>query len=210
MDIIKNFILKIKTRILYRFFDQTGKFTSGLIRVYKNEFKHLRFKNLSILEIGVDNGGSLLFWSDYFKHPGTKITGIDIALPAIRFPRRVTVKKCDQNDSKALTDIAREFGPFDIILDDGSHFTRETKNCFEQLFKHVKPEGLYIIEDWSIGYIGKKQFKGMVELVSDIVNHAPELGIDRFKVIWNIGATAIFRKKGTKEQKVPEFIKKMK
>jgi hypothetical protein len=208
MQFIKNTIALIKTKILYRYFDQTGKYASGLIGVYKKEFRRFKYKKNSILEIGIDNGGSLLFWSKYFKHPGSRITGIDIDLPAIKFPHRVTTRICDQNDSESLRRIAEELGPFDIIIDDGSHFTRETKNCFNTLFSHLTPEGLYVIEDWSIGYMGGK-FSGMVEVVTDIINKAPSLGIVSFKVILNEGATAIFQKKGLKEKHVPDFIKEM-
>ncbi|HPI90088.1 MAG TPA: class I SAM-dependent methyltransferase [Spirochaetota bacterium] len=206
---IKNTIARIKTKFLYKYFDQSGKFKSGLIDIYKKEFKMIKYKKIKILEIGVENGGSLLFWSDYFKHPGTRITGIDIVLPRINFPNRVTVKTCNQNDSEGLTNIAEEFGPFDIILDDASHYTKETKKCFDILFNYLSPEGLYIIEDWSIGYLRKKYYSGMVEFVTEIINKAPDLKIDYFKISWDAGSTAIFRKKGLKEQKIPDFIKNM-
>lgn len=95
-----------------------------------------------MLELGIDYGGSLLFWSDFFLHPSTRIIGLDINLPSgITFPRRVTIAQCDQNDSVALKKIAEQYGPFDIIIDDASHWKKETENSFNTLMQYVKPGG---------------------------------------------------------------------
>lgn len=57
--------------------------------------------------------------------------------------------------------------------------------------------------------MGKDSSSGMVEVISDIINRAPAYGIGSFKVIWNLGSTAIFRKKCLKEKNVSKFIKNM-
>lgn|GEM_PF-1870158 len=42
---------------------------------------------------------------------------------------------------------------FDIIIDDASHIGELTKIAFWHLFdNHLKPGGLYVIEDWGTGY----------------------------------------------------------
>ena len=54
-----------------------------------------------------------------------------------------------------LDRIAREQAPggFDVIIDDGSHIGQYTRITFWHLFKHhLKPGGLYFIEDWGCGY----------------------------------------------------------
>jgi hypothetical protein len=41
---------------------------------------------------------------------------------------------------------------FDIIIDDASHIGELTKTAFWHLFdNHLKPNGLYAIEDWGTG-----------------------------------------------------------
>ena len=43
---------------------------------------------------------------------------------------------------------------FDIIIDDASHIGELTKATFWHLFdRHLKPGGLYAIEDWGTGYL---------------------------------------------------------
>lgn len=56
-----------------------------------------------------------------------------------------------------LTSIAQEIAPegFDIIIDDCSHIGELTKVSFWHLFTHhLKPGGIYAIEDWGTGYLG--------------------------------------------------------
>jgi len=43
---------------------------------------------------------------------------------------------------------------FDIIIDDCSHIGEFTAVSFWHLFdRHLKPGGLYVIEDWGTGYM---------------------------------------------------------
>lgn len=43
-------------------------------------------------------------------------------------------------------------GPFDMILDDGSHINRHVITSFNHLIDYVKSEGVYIIEDTCTAY----------------------------------------------------------
>lgn len=57
----------------------------------------------------------------------------------------------DQSDVSAMTRIiADEMGgqPIDLVIDDASHFLRETRASFNILFPHLAANGTYIIEDW--------------------------------------------------------------
>ena len=50
---------------------------------------------------------------------------------------------------------AREIAPdgFDIIIDDAAHIGHLAKKSFDVLARgHLKPDGLYVIEDWGTGY----------------------------------------------------------
>lgn len=188
--------------------DAAGKYQSGLINIYKSHFKTLKYKKINLLEIGIDQGGSLLYWSDYFKHPEMTITGLDINLPAVEFPDKVTVYKCDQNDTAGIKAIADKHGPFDIIVDDGAHMLKETENCFSNLWEYIIPGGFYVIEDWSVGYMGGA-FSGMSEYVADLIKNSLSYNIREFWTHWDKqSSTAIFRKKGTEPEIVPSFLKK--
>lgn len=104
--------------------------------------------------IGIHKGGSLRLWRDYF--PLGLISGIDIELPKDFVPgERIQVFEGSQADTGFLSRVACEAAPegFDIIIDDASHLGELTKKTFWHLFdKHLKPGGLYVIEDWGTGY----------------------------------------------------------
>jgi predicted O-methyltransferase YrrM len=58
----------------------------------------------------------------------------------------------DQSDRARLAEIVtREFGgePIDLVIDDASHLLGPTRASFEVLFPHLRPGGLYLIEDWN-------------------------------------------------------------
>lgn len=117
----------------------------------------------------------------------TRIVGIDIQLSPIVRPedfRNVTLEICDQNDTAHLTALATQFGPFDIIIEDGCHRYAESRACCRALFEHVRVGGFYVIEDWAIGFMrsvhhayGGPNGGTMVDLVSEILRGGPEGGI---------------------------------
>ena len=175
----------------------TDKHATGLARVYAQLFGNWRDKPVRVLEIGIFQGGSLWYWAELFPHPETLIIGIDLQIPPVAFPANVRVHACDQKDPAAFHAIASQYGPFDLIIDDGCHFATETRLCFTALFPSVKVGGSYVIEDWAVGYWADRdpRYRGMVEVVTDIMRDAPATSIDAFLISLNPGqAYAAFRK----------------
>lgn len=111
-------------------------------------------KKIVLLELGVHKGGSLLLWRDYF--PLGTIVGIDKKLPKDFMPtERIHMYEGSQADPKFLSRVVNDVATdgFDIIIDDASHMGELTKISFWYLFdNHLKPNGLYVIEDWGTGY----------------------------------------------------------
>lgn len=124
---------------------------------YENHFNHLVNEKINLLELGILKGDSLLMWRDYFDK-GT-IVGLDINPIELNDPiNRIHVFQGFQEDKKTLDKIRKETANdgFDIIIDDASHIGELTKVSFWHLFdNHLKPGGVYVIEDWGTGYSGK-------------------------------------------------------
>jgi hypothetical protein len=112
-------------------------------------------KAITVLEIGVYRGGSLKLWRDYF--PRGTIVGIDRKLAQdFHLGERIQIFEGSQADEKFLSKVANETAPggLDIIIDDASHIGELTRTTFWHLFDHhLKPGGLYAIEDWGTGYL---------------------------------------------------------
>ena len=121
---------------------------------YASECGHLFSEPSRVLELGVKRGGSLLLWRDLL--PEARIAGLDVdPVELDDAGDRVRVYQGFQQDAEVLDRIAAEVAPdgFDLIIDDASHFGAYTSASFWHLFpRHLKPGGVYVIEDWGTGY----------------------------------------------------------
>jgi cephalosporin hydroxylase len=186
---------------------KTDKILNGFMSDYERIFSPFRETAVRLLEIGVADGGSCELWSDFFAHPDARVIGLDLDLPEQMGNQhsnsRITLHKCDQNDSGTLRTIASQYGPFDIVIDDGSHRFAETLNCFRQLFDSVREGGYYVIEDWGVGYwpdlhhkFGGRSGKTMVTLITDIMRSIPEAPISGYQVVLDTNKSLAFFRKG--------------
>jgi hypothetical protein len=114
-----------------------------------------RGRPVRMLEIGVDRGGSLRMWRRYL-HPESVIVGIDINPECKKFDdpaSRIYVRIGPQQDTDFLRRVNEEFGPFDVILDDGSHLNSHIIDTFRHLFPNaLSKDGVYIVEDIHANY----------------------------------------------------------
>lgn len=121
------------------------------LRVYERFFQPLRGRPLTLLEIGVLGGASLRTWEAYF--PDARIIGADIDLLARRHRRgRVEVEIMDQANLDDLVRVASRHGPFDIVIDDGSHLWDDQILTLKTLFPYLKSGGVYAVEDLQTNY----------------------------------------------------------
>src|SRR5439155_21067965 len=89
-------------------------------------------------------------WKEYFPH--AVIVGIDIYDKSSLAEDRVTILQGDQSDPEFLADVSRRFGPFDVIIDDGSHVSAHVIASFHYLFGSLTDDGIYAIEDLQTSY----------------------------------------------------------
>ena len=122
---------------------------------YERYLAPLRDRRLSILEIGVgghhlyEGGESLRMWRDYF--PRALLYGVDLYDKSGVEEQRIRIFQGDQGDERFLAELAAA-GPFDVIIDDGSHVNEHVITSFRALFPHLNDGGLYLIEDLQSSY----------------------------------------------------------
>jgi methyltransferase family protein len=141
----------------------TDKASSGhnYLNFYETFFEPLRHKQLTVLEIGVFEGASLKTWRDYF--PNSKIIGADILPAARRFERdRVIIEVLDQSNIDELTRLSLKHGPFDLVIEDGSHMWEHQITSLRTIFPFLKNDGIYVVEDLQTNYGALQgRFKGV-------------------------------------------------
>ena len=120
--------------------------------IYHQLFSGLREQPIKVLEIGIGGyssvhagGLSLRMWAEYF--PYATIVGLDIEPKTLDLPPRVHVVQGSQVDHGLLVRLNAEHGPFDIIIDDGSHVVSHMIDSFRTLYPIMAPDGIYCIED---------------------------------------------------------------
>jgi len=118
----------------------------GYTNIYEGFLIPWKYDPIRIMEIGVAQGGSLKLWYEYF--PQASIFGIDIE-DATRFENSRT-KTCiaDQSKRDQLERCVRQFGgAFDLLIDDGGHTMDQQQISLGYLFRYVRSDGFYFLED---------------------------------------------------------------
>ena len=160
----------------------TDKGRSGHYYTSKYELFLEPFRNekLKIFEIGVDKGYSVKMWKEYF--PQAEIYAIDILDKTEYQEERITIETGSQNDPEFLNRFNAKYGPFDIIIDDGSHINTDMTFSFNHLFPLLAQGGLYIVEDIHACYWpwvqtkGGENFTNRVKALLDSVNRHGKAG----------------------------------
>lgn len=131
---------------------KTGKVSdkwASYLKYYDALFQSRRDQEISLLEIGVQNGGSLETWAEYFEFAKILVgCDIDPKCGSLAYDDpRVRVVVGDANSQSAFNEINAVCPSFDVIIDDGSHISTDIINSFINYFPMLKPGGLYVVED---------------------------------------------------------------
>ncbi len=116
----------------------TDKGDHNYIKYYSEWFAPYQDKEINLLEVGVENGGSIKLWRDYFTK-GT-VYGMEKAeVYGGDF-------KCDSLNKKEVDKALGDL-KFDIIIDDGDHHPESQIKTYKNLKNRLNDGGLYVIED---------------------------------------------------------------
>ena len=123
---------------------------AAYLALYESLFGPVRLEVKAVLEMGVFWGRSLLMWEEFF--PKAVIVGLDHNPTQARFEDgRVKVRIGKQADVEFLTQVAAEFGPFDVIIDDCSHRWEDQRVAFS--YFRPAPWRFYAVEDLQTSYV---------------------------------------------------------
>lgn len=150
------------------------------LETYSEIFAPYEGSPVRLLEIGVQNGGSLQIYSDFFS-PDSLIIGCDIdpRVSDLNFNRKnirtVIGNACDDG---TLEKILKLEASFDFVIDDGSHNSRDIIEAFRMYFPSLQFGGVYIAEDlhcsYEYGYGGGLLYRQssfeFFKILIDIVN----------------------------------------
>lgn len=113
--------------------------------IYQKLFGSKDVKN--ILEIGVQRGGSIKLWSDYFPH--AHVFGIDLTdeLVCLDIKNKENISLIFEDAYSAQIIEKLKNTKFDVIIDDGNHMLNSMKKAIELYLPILENDGVFIIED---------------------------------------------------------------
>jgi GT2 family glycosyltransferase len=174
--------------------EHTGK-SSDKWSLYLTEYDRLldayRDKPVRLLEIGVQNGGSLEIWSKYFGNASALI-GCDINPDCGRLSYddpRISIIVGDANAPDVFQAVLQRSPQFDVIIDDGSHASSDIIKSFALYFPRLAEGGIFIAEDlhcsyWQMyegGLFDPYSSISFFKRLADVINHE-HWGIARERV----------------------------
>ena len=129
-----------------------------LVEEYLHTFRELR--PVRIVELGINRGGSTVLISELARPE--KLVALELSgSPVEQLDDYIEERGLagvvrpfygvDQADRARVAGIvAAEFAgqPIDLVVDDASHLYEHSRSSFETLFPHVRPGGLFLLEDW--------------------------------------------------------------
>ena len=148
---------------------------------YDRIFSAYRDSSIRLLEIGVQNGGSLDIWSQYFPN-ALHLIGCDINPACVKLSYvdpRINLIISDANTDNAEKAILSITPKFDVIIDDGSHSSSDIIKSFSRYWPHLSDGGVFVAEDLHCSYWQEYEgglydpFSSMTffKYLADIVNY---------------------------------------
>lgn len=148
---------------------------SHYLPLYEKWFERFVGNAPRILEIGIQYGGSAEMWSKYFG-AGTIVHGIDIN-PRCVETDYLKIHVGNQGSPHFWANFTSTIdGPFDIIIDDGSHENYHQILTLVQAYPLLKDGGVYWCEDTHTSYYsGVRVHGGGLKNATSFVEYAKRL-----------------------------------
>jgi hypothetical protein len=129
------------------FFDTVAKYDTDKAFYspgYNDVFFNVREDIKLLFEIGVNRGGSVRMFREYF--PNALIVGLEIDKKCyFTGEDRIVIEIGDATKREFAEQVLNTYGNPDIVIDDGSHLSTDMKTSFELFYPHTKFS--YVIED---------------------------------------------------------------
>lgn len=132
---------------------------SNYFAIYDSLLKQFQGKNVTFVEIGVLDGGSLFMWRTFFGDKA-RIIGIDLNPEAIKWREHgFEIFIGDQRRISFWKEFFSNVGNIDILLDDGGHKNDQQIVTTLCVLPNINDGGILIVEDTQTSFMKFGNFK---------------------------------------------------
>jgi SAM-dependent methyltransferase len=168
----------------------TGWYRHPYTAVYDFLFAPYRYSNINFGEIGIEGNASMRCWRTYF--PNANLYGYDFMPHKLNEAiaqnlENIQYHFMDCRNQQSINDgLSKCVDKFDILIDDASHRPEDQFPVIKAAINHLKPGGIFIIEDifrdsieegpinamaQSHGVTGVNQYESIIEQYSKYFHH---------------------------------------
>ena len=147
---------------IYKSFISSPKYSikwNNYLEIYDELFKKYINKKITLVEVGIGDGGSLFMWKKFLGKKA-RIIGIELNPDAKKLEKKgFKIFIGDQSDPKFWKKFYRDVGKIDILIDDGGHTNLQQITTFMESVNNINNNGIIVIEDTHTSYLNFKGFK---------------------------------------------------
>ena len=160
-------------------FANASRFSSKLSSYfadYELMFSSFRNQKVTIVEIGVLDGGSLQMWKTFFG-PSARVIGVEANPEALNLVAQgFEIYIINQENANSWRTVLPTIGNIDILIDDGGHTSLgQIMTCLETV-NFINDGGLIVIEDTHSSFLkefgmpSRYSFSNWVSLIEKILD----------------------------------------
>lgn len=110
-------------------------------------------KNIKMIEVGIQDGGSLKIWQEYFGK-NSEIIGVDLNPECKKFEENnIKIFIGSQSDKFFWKGLFNKIGNVDLIIDDGGHMNDQQIITAVSCIPYINDGGMLITEDVHASYL---------------------------------------------------------
>ena len=149
-------------KTIFKSFKKSKKYSikwSNYFEIYEKILRKYINKKITIVEVGVGDGGSLFMWRDFLGKKA-KVIGIEMNPDSKKLEKfGFEIFIGDQSSEKFWKKFFKKFGKIDILIDDGGHTNLQQITTLMQSIPFIKDGGSIIVEDTHTSFMNYKGFK---------------------------------------------------
>ena len=183
--------VNILNNLIKKYFEQSEFFSmkhEKYFHIYENILSNFKHKRIKLVEVGIENGGSLYIWKKFL--PDAEIIGIDLNPKCKKFEKYgFNIEIGDQNLPEFWDEFFKKYKDVDVIIDDGGHTNSQQINTVVSCVPHINDGGVLITEDVMCSYLNdfgnpnKYSFINFSKKIVDDINFKfPKLGKFKFSL----------------------------